>query len=86
MVRNQAREEFFTAFRTNLGQAMLHDKRSVVIGLIKVVNAFWFAGLAAAGFALTLPLVLWIFFLPLSLAFAVYLEQGREQGEPEKPV
>lgn len=82
MMRNQAREEFFTAFRTNLWQAMLHDKRSIAIACIKVVNAFWFAGLVAAGFALSLPLVLWIFFLPLSLGFAVYLEQGREQGKP----
>ncbi len=86
MMRNQARDEFYAAFRNSLGQAMLHDKRSVAIGLIKVVNAFWFAGLWAAGFAMSLPLVLWIFFLPLSFAFALYLEQGRGQEEQGKSV
>lgn len=83
-MKNWAREELGAEISASLKWNIKHDKLAVVIELIKLINAVWLASLWHIGFALGLPLVLWFFFFPASVAIAFYIEKRRSQRQ-EKP-
>jgi len=80
-MRNQTRDEVLAEFRNRLAWSIRHDKKAVLIGLIKLVNAAWIAGLWQIGFPMGTPLILWLGFFTSSMAFAWHLEQRRAQQE-----
>ena len=76
------RRGFQNEFGNRLAWLVQNDRKAVVIGLIKLVNAVWFAGLWQAGFAIKLSLFLWLGFFIASMLFAARLEfyKGEKNG------
>ncbi len=79
-MRNHMRDEVLAEFRSRLAWNIKHDKKAVLIGFIKLVNAAWIAGLWQIGFPTGLPLILWLGFFASTMAFAWHLEQRRARG------
>jgi hypothetical protein len=80
-MKNQMREEVLAEIRNRWAWNIRHDKKAVLIGLIKLANAAWIAGLWQIGFPTGIPLLLWLGFFASSMAFAWHLEQRRAQQE-----
>ena len=76
-MRNQMRDEVLAEIRNRWAWNIRHDKKAVLIGLIKLVNAAWIAGLWQLGFPTGIPLILWLGFFASTMAFAWHLEQRR---------
>jgi hypothetical protein len=71
------RDEVLAEFRSRLAWNIRHDKKAVLIGLIKLVNAAWIAWLWQIGFPTGLPLILWFVFCVVSLSVAAVLEKAK---------
>lgn len=71
------RKELQVEFGDRVGWLVRNDRKTAAIGLIKLVNAVWFAGLWQTGFAVSLPLFLWLGFFVVSMLLAFRLDKSR---------
>lgn len=69
------RKGFRIEFGNRVSWLVQNNKKEVATGLIKLINAVWFAGLWQAGFAINWPLFVWLAFFIISMAVAVRLTQ-----------
>ena len=69
------RREFQNEFSSRLAWLARNNRKSVFIGVIKLVNAVWFAGLWQAGLAASLSLFLWLGFFVVTIAIAFWLDR-----------
>ncbi|WP_031595312.1 hypothetical protein [Ferrovum myxofaciens] len=76
------RKGFQNEFGNRVSWLVQNDRKTVVIGLIKLVNAIWFAGLWQAGFAINGSLFVWLVFFVVSIVIAARLDfyQGEKNG------
>ncbi|MGC8732867.1 MAG: hypothetical protein ACP5RC_11510 [Halothiobacillaceae bacterium] len=75
MARNVLRDELVDAMRARVAHAWRHDPRVLLIGLIKLVNAVFFAVLMLN--PVWWKLGLWLVFCVASLSVAAALEKAR---------
>lgn len=75
MARNVLRDELVDAMRARVAHAWRHDPRVLLIGLIKLVNAVFFAVLMLN--PVWWKLSLWLVFCVASLSVAAALEKAR---------
>ena len=68
------RHEFMNEFGARFTWLVKNSRHSVLIGIIKLINAVWFAGLWQAGLALNRPLIIWLVFMVVSMTAAVWLD------------
>ncbi len=69
--RNELGKEFGIRFTW----LVRNDRKMLFIGLLKLVNAVWFAGLWQTGFAIGLSLLLWVVFFIASMLIAIRLDR-----------
>ncbi len=76
------RREFQNEFSDRVAWLARNDRKSVFVGLIKLINAVWFAGLWQAGFIFSRALLLWVGFFIVSMLIAARLEfyKGEKNG------
>jgi hypothetical protein len=76
------RKGFQNEFSDRVSWLVQNDKKAAAAGLIKLINAVWFAGLWQAGFSIDLPLFVWLGFFIVSMLIAVRLEfyKGEKNG------
>jgi hypothetical protein len=72
------RRELQIEFSNRIDWLVRNDRKTAAIGLIKLVNAVWFAGLWQAGFAISPLLFLWLGFFIASMLIAVRLDFIKE--------
>ena len=75
MARNVLRDELVDAMRARVAHAWRHDPRVLLVGLIKLVNAVFFAVLMLN--PVWWKLGLWLVFCVASLSVAAALEKAR---------
>ncbi|OYV32083.1 MAG: hypothetical protein B7Z83_11125 [Thiomonas sp. 20-64-5] len=71
------RKELQVEFGDRVGWLVRNDRKTAAIGLIKLVNAVWFSGLWQTGFAVSLPLFIWLGFFVASMLLAFRLDKSR---------
>jgi hypothetical protein len=76
------RKELQNEFSDRLSWLVQNDKKAVAAGLIKLINAVWFAGLWQAGFVINWSLFVWLGFFTVSMPIAARLEfyKGEKNG------
>ena len=72
------RRELQIEFGNRVDWLVRNDRKTAAIGLIKLVNAVWFAGLWQAGFAISPSLFFWLGFFIASMSIAVRLDFIKE--------
>jgi hypothetical protein len=73
------RREFENEFSDKFSWLVQNDKKTILIGLIKVVNAVWFAGLWQAGWVIGAPLFFWLGFFVITMLIAIRLDFYKEE-------
>ena len=84
MARNVLRDELVDAMRARVAHAWRHDPRVLLIGLIKLVNAVFFAVLIQKPVGWKLGL--WLVVCVASLAVAAAIEKARMARQVPPPV
>lgn len=68
------RREFGDEFARRFAWLVRHRRMSVLIELIKLVNAVWFAGIWQAGLMASRAMFIWLGFFVVTMALALWLE------------
>ena len=71
------RHEFQGEFSDRIAWLVRNDRKTAITGLIRFINAVWFAGLWQAGFP-ELLLFVWLGFFIVSMLLAARLEFYKE--------
>ena len=70
-------------FGSRMAWLVRNDRKAMLVGLIKLVNAVWFAGLWQAGLKFDLALLVWLVFFVVTMLLAFRLDSAgfNQQGE-----
>ncbi len=75
--KNRLRRQVTDEVGAGLATAMQRDRKGVVILLLQVINAVWFAALWEGGFESLAALVIWAAFFALSIVISIAIEMRR---------
>ena len=75
--KNRLRRQVADEIGASLSQAIQRDRKSLVILLLQVVNAVWFAVLWERGFKPPTATVIWSVFFAASMAVSIVIEKRR---------
>ncbi len=76
-MRNPRRDAVLDAVRAEFDRALRADRSALLIAVLQVVNAVWFAALWMRGFRPVAATAIWAAFFLVCLALAVRIERGR---------
>ncbi|WP_013123552.1 hypothetical protein [Thiomonas delicata] len=75
--KNRLRRQVADEIGASLSQAMQRDRKSLVILLLQVVNAVWFAVLWERGFEPIAAVGIWAAFFSASITVSILIEKRR---------
>lgn len=81
---NRQRDEVVQEMRNMLGWLWRNDRRGLAVGLVRIVNAVFFAAIWAAGFPIAPITGIWLMFFAVSMAWAFQVARTRAQSSPDK--
>jgi hypothetical protein len=81
---NRQRDELTQEMRGMLVWLWRNDRRGLAVGLVRIVNAVFFAAIGAAGFPIAPITGVWLVFFAGSMAWAFHAAQARARSQPEK--
>lgn len=81
---NRQRDEVVQEMRNMLVWLWRNDRRGLIVGVVRIVNAVFFAAIWAAGFPIAPITGVWLAFFAVSMAWAFHAARTQAQSSPDQ--